>query len=558
MLEELVIKNFAIISDLRLSFEKGMTVLTGETGAGKSIIIDAVGLLVGGRGSADFIRHGEDKSILEGQFFVNQRVLPELQEVMENLGIEMDDPTVIISRTLFRSGKNICRVNNQLVNTTALKQIGQYLVDIHGQHEHQELMNSERHIGYLDQFASQEIQPVLTEYQTAFQQQQTLARQLRQLETNEKEFVQRMDMLNFQREEIETAEIVIGEEQKLLEERQMLVNHQKITDALNMSYQFIQNDEMNSLSNIGQAMSELETISDLTEDFKTLYEEVSSSYYQLEEAARTIQSELSGMEMDEERLNHVEERLNTIRQMKRKYGDSEESILEHYQNVVKELDESMFSGAKQERLEKELDAASEQVSDLADQLSTIRQAHAVVLEEAIVTQLKDLYLDKTVFKVVVEEVKPYELGRDMVTFYISTNPGEEPKPLTKVASGGELSRVMLGMKSIFSESQGITSIIFDEVDTGVSGRVAQAIANKIHQIATDSQVLCITHLPQVAAAADHHYFIEKNVVDERTQTTVYPLAEVQRIDEVARMLAGEVITDLSKQHAKELLNMSTN
>ncbi|MGX6961838.1 DNA repair protein RecN [Vagococcus xieshaowenii] len=557
MLEELVIKNFAIISDLRLSFEKGMTVLTGETGAGKSIIIDAVGLLVGGRGSADFIRHAEEKSVLEGQFFVNERVLPDVKEALEQLGIEMDDQTVIISRTIFRSGKNICRVNNQLVNTTALKQIGQFLVDIHGQHEHQSLMNSERHIGYLDQFAIQEIHPILMEYQEVFHQQQTLSRQIRQLETNEKEFVQRMDMLNFQREEIETAEISVGEEQKLLEERQMLVNHQKITDALNMSYQFIQNDEMNSLSNIGQAMSELETISDLTEDFKTLYDEVASSYYQLEEAARTIQSELSGMEMDEKRLNHVEERLNTIRQMKRKYGDSEESILEHYDNVVKELEESMFSGAKQERLEQELAEATANVQVLSHQLTTIRTAKATILEEAIVSQLKDLYLDKTIFNVVVEPVKPYELGSDLVTFYISTNPGEEPKPLTKVASGGELSRVMLGMKSIFSESQGITSIIFDEVDTGVSGRVAQAIANKIHQIATDSQVLCITHLPQVAASADHHYFIEKHIVDERTQTTVYPLSKEQRVDEVARMLAGEVITDLSKQHAKELLNLST-
>ena len=556
MLEELVIKNFAIISDLRLSFEKGMTVLTGETGAGKSIIIDAVGLLVGGRGSADFIRHGEEKSVLEGQFFVNQRVLPELKEISDAMGLEIEDQTVIISRTIFRSGKNICRVNNQLVNTTALKQIGHFLVDIHGQHEHQDLMNSDRHIGYLDQFALNKIQPILEDYQVVYKKQQALTKQIRQLETNEKEFAQRMDMLNFQREEIETADLTIGEEQKLLEERQMLVNHQKITDALNMSYQFIQNDEINSLSNVGQAMSELETISDLTENFKALYDEVASSYYQLEEAARTIQSELDGIEMDEEALNRVEDRLNIIRQMKRKYGDSEESILEHYQKVVKELEDSLFSEATQECLEKELAEVTEKMEKLSGQLTTIRHEKAEVLEEAIVSQLKDLYLEKTVFKVVVTPCAPTEMGSDLVTFFISTNPGEEPKPLTKVASGGELSRVMLGMKSIFSESQGITSIIFDEVDTGVSGRVAQAIANKIHQIATGSQVLCITHLPQVAAAADHHYFIEKNVVDERTQTTVYPLKTTQRVEEVARMLAGEVITDLSKEHAKELLNLS--
>lgn len=556
MIQELMIKDFAIILELHLSFFGGMTVLTGETGAGKSIIIDAVGLLVGGRGSSDFIRDGAEKATIEGQFLVNEKIADELKRTLEEFGIELEEDSLIISRAIHRSGKNVCRINNHLVNIQVLKKIGHYLVDIHGQHEHQELMNPDIHINYLDQFGNKTILPLKKKYQQTFENYQRVTKQLVKLQNNEQQFVQRMDMLKFQKEEIESATIQIGEESKLMEERQVLVNHQKITDALNNSYGLIQGEEYSSLAQIARAMGELESIKELNTNYREFFEEVSSSYYQLEEATRAIQTELSSMELDEERLNFVEERLNIIRQLKRKYGESEEQILTHYKNVVNELEESFSSGNQQEKLEKELEKYSTHLASEANALTVERQKIAKILAKEIVKQLKDLYLDKTVFEVRVAKSDYAVTGQDQVEFYISTNPGESPKPLVKIASGGELSRVMLGMKSIFSEVQGITSIVFDEVDTGVSGRVAQAIANKIHHIAEGSQVLCITHLPQVAAAADHQLFIEKEIIDDRTETKVRLLSEAQRIDEVARMLAGEVITDLSKQHALELLELS--
>ena len=555
MLQELSVKNFAIISSLQLEFQMGMTVLTGETGAGKSIIIDAMGLLTGGRGSSDYIRQGANKCTLEGLFSMPKS--QELKQLLEELGIETEEDSLVIQRDISASGKNVCRVNGRIVNITNLKRIGEYLVDIHGQNEHQELMQSERHIDMLDEFGGKKLLAVKEKYTRAYQEYRALEAKVRKRQKNEKEFAQRMDMLHFQSDEIASAQLVAGEEEQLLEERNKLNNIQKIADALTISYAALNGEDDSSLDKIGTSMNELASIESLDSEYKTLSDTVQNAYYLLQEASGDLSRLIDGLELDEGRLNEVENRLELIRQMKRKYGDSIETILSYYEEITKELAEADFleggTGDLEALLAEKQQAAHQQALTLRKE----RKRLAKELEQQILTELKELYLERTEFEVRFTELEHLqENGLDGVEFYITTNPGEPLKPLVRVASGGELSRVMLAMKTIFSQTQGITSIVFDEVDTGVSGRVAQAIADKIYQISENSQVLCITHLPQVAAVADEHYFIEKEIVAGRTETSVRILSEKERVNEIARMLAGSEITKLTIEHAQELLAMA--
>ena len=555
MLQELSVKNFAIISSLQLEFQMGLTVLTGDTGAGTSIIIDAMGLLTGGRGSSDYIRQGANKCTLEGLFSMPKS--QELKQLLEELGIETEEDSLVIQRDISASGKNVCRVNGRIVNITNLKRIGEYLVDIHGQNEHQELMQSERHIDMLDEFGGKKLLAVKEKYTRAYQEYRALEAKVRKRQKNEKEFAQRMDMLHFQSDEIASAQLVAGEEEQLLEERNKLNNFQKIADALTISYAALNGEDDSSLDKIGTSMNELASIESLDSEYKTLSDTVQNAYYLLQEASGDLSRLIDGLELDEGRLNEVENRLELIRQMKRKYGDSIETILSYYEEITKELAEADFleggTGDLEALLAEKQQAAHQQALTLRKE----RKRLAKELEQQILTELKELYLERTEFEVRFTELEHLqENGLDGVEFYITTNPGEPLKPLVRVASGGELSRVMLAMKTIFSQTQGITSIVFDEVDTGVSGRVAQAIADKIYQISENSQVLCITHLPQVAAVADEHYFIEKEIVAGRTETSVRILSEKERVNEIARMLAGSEITKLTIEHAQELLAMA--
>ncbi|WP_086350512.1 DNA repair protein RecN [Candidatus Enterococcus clewellii] len=557
MLQQLSVKNFAIISSLELEFQKGMTVLTGETGAGKSIIIDAVGLLTGGRGSSDFIRQGASKCTLEGLFALPKH--PELTTLLDEQGIDQEEDVLILQRDIFSSGKNICRVNGRIITIAMLRKIGEYLVDIHGQNEHQELMNSERHLGMLDDFGGNKLSRIKAEYVAAYQEYRQLEKKVRNLQNNEKAFAQRIDMLQFQSNEIAEAKLQVGEEETLIEERNKLANFQKIADALAGSYEAINSEENSSLDNIAYAMNELATIEMLDPDYQSISEAVQNGYYQLQEASADLARHLGQLELDENRLDEVENRLELIRQLKRKYGESVTAVLAYYQEITEELAENGLLDGKADELEQILIEKQQQVQKVGAELSKVRKATAIDLEKDILHELKGLYMERTLFEVrFLEQPEPQmtEDGLDKVEFYITTNPGEPLKPLVKVASGGELSRVMLALKTIFSKTQGITSIVFDEVDTGVSGRVAQAIADKIYQISSDSQVLCITHLPQVAAVADYQYFISKEIIADRTETRVVRLSGEERTNEIARMLAGSEITPLTMEHAKELLNMA--
>lgn len=562
MLESLRIKNFAIIEELFLDFKEGMTVLTGETGAGKSIIIDAVGLLAGGRGSTEFVRFGAKKCVLEGEFSFDPSA--DLLTLLNEHEIEHDADTLLVQREIFTSGRTVCRINGSIVTIAVLKEIGSHLIDIHGQNEHQELMVTENHSHLLDYFGPKELMHLKKEYQKVFHDYKQLTKEREQWVFNEQELAQRLDILRYQVDEIEAAQLHPNEEEELLEEEKKLANHQAIVEALSSSYAALQGEEYSGLDSVGQAMEKMAAVENIDESFKQIAESLSTAFFQLQEAASDIYSELDGLEYDEERLNEIEARLNFIQQLKRKYGNSVEAILDHFEKSEKELKGLENREEQVDGLSRKIEAAQTEARELAEKLSAVRKETAVVLENSIQEQLKELYMEKVKFQVAfkgseaADSEGPHltEQGIDKIEFFVSTNPGEPLKALSKVASGGELSRMMLAMKTIFSQSQGITSIIFDEVDTGVSGRVAQAIADKIYSVAKHSQVLCITHLPQVAAMADQHLYIKKTTDDERTQTSVERLAENDRVEEIARMLSGDELTQLTKETADELLKLA--
>ncbi|WP_175991090.1 DNA repair protein RecN [Bacillus sp. Marseille-Q1617] len=564
MLQELSIKNFAIIDSLALSFEEGLTVLSGETGAGKSIIIDAIHLLVGGRGSAEYVRHGEKKAEIEGLFILDDDAHP-CYEKASSFGIEIEEGMIVLRREISNSGKSVCRVNGKLVTIAIMREIGGALIDIHGQHEHQELMNEHLHLSLLDQFGGKEIHANLVSYREIYKEYSTIHKQLTRMNENEQEMAHRLDLITFQLKEIQEADLKLKEDEELLDEKRKLMNFEKLYEALQTSYNSIQG-EGKGLDWTGLAMSHLETAADLDAQHKKTLEAVTNAFYVLEDAVHQISGELDQLEFEPDRLDLIETRLNEINGLKRKYGTSVEEILAYGSKIEEEIETILNKDSHIAELQNKLQSLEKDLTIEAKNLTQSRKKWAKKLTVSIHEQLKQLYMDKTKFEVRFsgKDEEPFSFshfkkdGWDQVEFYISTNPGEPLKPLSKVASGGELSRIMLALKTIFSKHQGITSIIFDEVDTGVSGRVAQAIAEKIYQVAIHSQVMCISHLPQVAAMADSHLFISKKLIKGRTSTSVKRLEEDEKVKEISRMISGVEITDLTQEHAKELLQLASS
>lgn len=557
MLYELAIRNFAIIEKLDVSFEKGLTVLTGETGAGKSIIIDAVNLLAGGRGSQSFIRHGAEKAEIEGLFMIENNHHPVYQKMAE-IGIEIEEKTILLRRDMNTNGKSVCRINGKLVTIAIMREIGAQLIDIHGQHENQELMQEKSHIHLLDQFAGNDIKPAFESYKGLYEKYVKLKQKLDSAMDDEQQIVQHIDLYTFQLNEIDEANLMIGEEEELADERKKLQNFNRLYERLQIAYDAISGDG-HALDWAGAAMSELEDAKEVDEDISPHYDSVTNSFYAMQEAGYEIKHMIDSLEYDPERLNFIEERLAYFSTLKRKYGQTIEDILLYRDEIADKLDELVNRDERLHVDQEKLDQIKQDLTIEAEELSLIRKDTAKKLDEAIMEQLKELHMGKAEFKVMLERKKHDEFdqyGFDQVAFHIATNIGEPLKPLVAVASGGELSRLMLALKTIFSKHQGITSIIFDEVDTGVSGRVAQAIAEKIAVVASHSQVLCISHLPQVAAMADQHYLIKKDVVNERTVTSITNVQRTERRNELSRMLSGAETTELTLKHAAELLTLA--
>ncbi|CQR46778.1 DNA repair protein RecN [Paraliobacillus sp. PM-2] len=567
MLTELSIKDFAIIEELTITFKKGLTVLTGETGAGKSIIIDAIELLAGGRGSVEFVRHGAKKASLEGLFTIDNPSHP-IYTIATEFGIDIDtDGMVVLSRTISSNGKSICRVNGHLVTLGLLKEFGKVLIDIHTQHETQSLMDVERHIELLDLYNKKQMQEAKQDYQSLYQKLTAIQNRYRQLNENEQEMAQRLDLLTFQLKELQEADLSPGEDEQLRKEREKLLNYERIFTGVRDAYEAL-SGEQRAIDWLGLALSGLETVSEYDASFSDKKEQFLNHFYLIEEMSIELRNYLDSLEYDSDRLNELESRLNEINRLQKKYGPTVDAMLEYASSIEDEIDEIKDKDSSIEKLEQELAEIGQDVLVEAKHLHDLRVQAANYLKQTIHQELEDLYLEKATFDIKIStkkgkvgnielDGKPVQLGEngyDHVRFLISTNPGEPVKEMNKVASGGELSRIMLALKKIFAHHQGVTSVIFDEVDTGVSGRVAQAIAEKIYNISTGSQVLCITHLPQVASMADTHLLIQKQIKDNRTITSVESLSTDKRITEIGRMITGTELTATSREHARELID----
>ncbi|EHS56655.1 DNA repair protein RecN [Paenibacillus kribbensis] len=567
MLVTLSIRNLAVVEAVDVHFFKGFHVLSGETGAGKSIIIDALGLIAGGRGSADLVRYGCDKAEMEALF-----ELPANHPVwstLEQQGIKANaEEHLLIRRELTVQGKSSSRINGQMVNLTMLREVGEQLVNIHGQHEHQSLLRADRHLALLDTFGDTVIGPVKALYRERYNAFVKAEKEVRELQSSSQKAYQLLDMYRFQLEEIAAAELKLGEDELLAEERVKLSHSEKMMDGISGAYELL--NGKGGLDVINDVLSRLNDVQNYdSKSLQPIAEQIQSAFYQLEDAAFQLRSYREDIEFNPGKLYEVEQRLNQITGLQRKYGDSIEQILEYYSRIEQETD---LLENKDERLEQLIANRDQLLADLleiAEELTEAREICAEELAEQVEQELKDLQMERTSLKVRMDaiedprgyeykglRVRPTKQGIDNAEFLISPNPGEPLRPLGKIASGGELSRIMLAMKSIFARHDQIPVLIFDEVDTGVSGRAAQSIAEKLYRLSSVCQVFSITHLPQVACMADHQYLIEKNVYDGRTMTQIEGLTEEGRVKELARMLGGVEITEKTLHHAQEMLNLA--
>lgn len=549
MLLEISIKNFAIIEEVNLAFDKGMTVLTGETGAGKSIIIDAMNLLLGARATTDVIRHGKPKAEMEGLFTVEAGPLTAF---LADQGIEVGDD-LIIRREVLANGRSVSRINGQLVNLSVLREVGQYLVDIHGQHDQEELMKAQHHIQLLDSFGEAEFWSLKADYQATFDNYRRLRKQVLEKQKNEQEHKARIEMLEYQMAEIEAASLQPGEDVKLEQEREKLLNHKQIADTLTNAFSMLDNEDFSSLSNLRSAMNDLQSLEEFDAEYKEMSTSLTEAYYVVEEVTKSLGDVLDNLDFDGNRLLQLESRLDMLNTITRKYGGTVDDVLGYLTKITDEYNLLTGNDLSDGDLESQLKQMEKHLVDLSAQLSQARHDLAQQLEAEIRQELQDLYMEKAQFKVQFNKGKFNREGNEVVEFYISANPGEDFKPLVKVASGGELSRLMLAIKSAFARREDKTSIVFDEVDTGVSGRVAQAIAQKIYKIGQHGQVLAISHLPQVIAIADYQFFIEKVSDEASTVSRVRLLSTEERVEEIAKMLAGSDVSDAARVQARELL-----
>ncbi|MCR8642402.1 DNA repair protein RecN [Paenibacillus sp. N1-5-1-14] len=564
MLTELSIRNLAVIEHVHVICKSGFHVLTGETGAGKSIIIDALSLIVGGRGSAEWIRYGSSKAEIEGLFEVESD--HPVWEVLERLGIEASmDEGLLIRREITSTGKSTARINGQLVNLTMLREVGECLVNIHGQHEHQSLLKVEEHIHSLDAYGGEQLAPVKAAYRAAYDVYMALKKEMKALQDDSMQTLQRIDLYRFQIDEIAAAKLKVGEDVSLLEERRKLAYAEKLMTNVSESYDLIYSSG-SGLDAVNKAMNRIQDIVSYDAKLQPLLEQLQSAYYQLEDAAYQLRDYRENIEFNPSRLDEIELRLDLISSLRKKYGSDVSEILAHYQTIKQELDALEHKDARNEELQQQLDAQGIILAEAGMELSARRKEASESLARDIECELRDLHMERTQFAVQIDLaddsdgiecagsfVKFNREGIDQVEFMMAPNPGEPLRGLAKIASGGELSRIMLAMKTIFARIDRIPVLVFDEVDTGVSGRAAQAIAEKMSQLSGSCQVFSITHLPQVASMADVHLFIRKVIDNERTYTQVADLDQQGRIEELARMLGGAAVTETTLHHSQEML-----
>ena len=547
MLSLLHIENIAVIERSDISFDSGFNILTGETGAGKSIVIDAISAILGERAYRDMIRTGMDKASVRAVFTDVPR-LP----WFENNGIEYD-PETVIQRDIHLDGKNVCRVNGSLVSVSILRKLGIQLINIHGQHDSASLFDENNHLQFLDDFASN--QNLRDDYLTKFENVDTLRHEIRRMTMDESEKLRRMETLRYQIEEISKANLEPGEDEQLEERRKVLQNAEKLSDGMDAAVECLYggDDTDGAAALLAQAERELARLSRFTDSFGPLHEQVSDLMYQVQDAADAVRDARDSLSYSAEELENIESRLDIIHRLRRKYGATCTDILEYLENAKRELDEIEFADDHLERLKKKLEKAELIAWDAAKALRENRIHAAKELQVRILSELAQLDMPKVQFLCKFQEIPLSVNGADAVAFYMSANTGEALKPMSKVASGGELARIMLAMKNVLAENDRVATLIFDEVDTGVSGRAAQKVAEKLRSVAKNKQVLCVTHLPQLAALATTHLLIAKEERGGRTYTTVTPLDLEGRKRELARIIGGTSITETTLKSAEEML-----
>lgn len=546
MLEQLTIKNVAVIDRLNVTFDNGLSVLTGETGAGKSIIIDSINMILGDRARKELIRNGTDYAQVEAVFEMTEAV----RDVLSENDIDCDDDCVIITRKITADGKSTARINGSAVTLNMLRDIADMLINIHGQHDNQALLTPRKHIGFLDSFAKNNAE--FDAYRDIYEKRNTVKKELEKLLANVGERMQRADLLAYQVNEINAANLTEDEEDELISERNILERAEEIQENIMRAVASLydSDDGASAYDRISEAQSALGNISDVSDTLREAYDAITSALYSVEESAREIRDFGAGVEFDEEALAQTEERLDMINRLKRKYGGTVSDIIEYGRKAQKELSELETSDERADELKLELERLEKELQMCAEKLTAVRKKSAEILQTEIENALHELNMEKAKFCVNVAEKDFSSDGADNVEFLISTNPGEELKPLVKIASGGELSRVMLAIKSILAKSDAVDAMIFDEIDTGVSGSAAQKIADKLKTIAKTSQVICITHLPQLASVADTHFLIEKDVEGEMAKTTLVNLDHDGRIAELARIVGGG---EAGEEYARKMI-----
>ncbi|MFF5513844.1 DNA repair protein RecN [Staphylococcus capitis] len=552
MLQTLSIKQFAIIDKLEIQFSDGLTVLSGETGSGKSIIIDAIGQLIGMRASSDYVRHGEKKAIIEGIFDIDES--KDAISILEDLSIDIDEDFLLVKREIFSSGKSICRINNQIVTLQDLRKVMQELLDIHGQHETQSLLKQKYHLQLLDDYAEDQYSDLLQQYKNVFNQYKDKRKELEDLESADQALLQRLDLMKFQFEELTEASLKEDEVEQLEVDIKRIQNSEKLSLALNNAHQVL-TDENAIPDRLYELSNHLQSINDIVpEKYEKLKEDIDQFYYVLEDAKHDIYDEMANTEFDEQVLNELESRMNLLNNLKRKYGKDVPELIAYQSKLENEINKIENYEQSSSQLREEINQLYQEVIDIGKALSKERRRVARELRDHIVSEIQNLQMKDANLEISFKPLdEPNYEGIEFVEFLISPNKGEPLKSLNKIASGGELSRIMLALKSIFVKSRGQTAILFDEVDSGVSGQAAQKMAEKMRDIAQFIQVICISHLPQVASMSDHHLLISKASQDDRTTTQVKELLDDDRINEVARMISGASVTDLTRENAKEMI-----
>ena len=552
MLQTLSIKQFAIIDKLEIQFSDGLTVLSGETGSGKSIIIDAIGQLIGMRASSDYVRHGEKKAIIEGIFDIDES--KDAISILEDLSIDIDEDFLLVKREIFSSGKSICRINNQIVTLQDLRKVMQELLDIHGQHETQSLLKQKYHLQLLDDYAENQYSDLLQQYKNVFNQYKDKRKELEDLESADQALLQRLDLMKFQFEELTEASLKEDEVEQLEVDIKRIQNSEKLSLALNNAHQVL-TDENAIPDRLYELSNHLQSINDIVpEKYEKLKEDIDQFYYVLEDAKHDIYDEMANTEFDEQVLNELESRMNLLNNLKRKYGKDVPELIAYQSKLENEINKIENYEQSSSQLREEINQLYQEVIDIGKALSKERRRVARELRDHIVSEIQNLQMKDANLEISFKPLdEPNYEGIEFVEFLISPNKGEPLKSLNKIASGGELSRIMLALKSIFVKSRGQTAILFDEVDSGVSGQAAQKMAEKMRDIAQFIQVICISHLPQVASMSDHHLLISTASQDDRTTTQVKELLDDDRINEVARMISGASVTDLTRENAKEMI-----